>query len=304
MSIGVSRALEWRLGHVDSGSVTLGTDSGTADDLAADLRSDEERTLDGMSGHTVDTIHRAAGKAVRGAFALSDNLEGAAEILANFAADATVQQSRLRAGVETAEAAGCTVDEAGRVTPPEGAKPGDEEEFAETALAIRNALDSLREQDARAASALTDLHGSIADYGDNSDPRTAIAGAAIRSQTDSLAALLTHGDDGLASTRLVARGLGPFGDLLGFAAGVYGAPDHEPMSETLAAEGGGLAAGVAGSFAGGMAGAALAGATAGSVVPGAGTVVGALAGAALGAAASYGASGWIRGQFDDQRAGE
>ena len=69
------------------------------------------------------------------------------------------------------------------------------------------------------------------------------------------------------------------------------------MTETLAAEGGGLVAGVGGS----IVGAAIAGRTVESVVPGLGTAAGAIGGLAAGGLASFFASKKVRDTFDNHR---
>lgn len=298
MGIGVSRALDWDLAAVEAQSMTLANDSASAAEVGGELRSDGERTLDEMSGYTIDAARETIADTVRRTFTLADNLERSSALLSNFAANAAVQQARLRSEVRSATTAGYTVTEEGAVVPADGTDVPADGECAEWELAIQNALRALVELDTETADKLTGLHGSIADYGNNSDPSTTIAGAVISAVLNPLGDLI--GDDGLRSTRVIARGLGPFGSLLGFAAGIAGAPDDEPMSETLAAEGAGLAAGVAT----GMAAGATTGAAVGSIVPVAGTAIGGIAGIVVGGFMGFKTSEGVRDHFDDQQAGE
>ena len=291
MPVRLSDALDWQLDAVESQLTEVRAGVAAANDVADLLRDDAERTLDGMRGHSIVSARLALGGLRRRSFGVGDDLLSTADTVSSFARTVAFHRDRLAADVESVHLRGGAVGEDGTVTSPSAVEPAVEDELDGLEQSITATLRALDSLDVETSRKLALLNESIPYYGDNTDPRTAIAGLVIGAMTQPLGALIDASDDGLRSTRLVARGLGPFGNALGLVAGIAGAPDDEPMSETLVAEGGGLIAGM------------LMGAAAGSLVPGAGTV----AGAALGLLAASGTGFFttvsIRNHFDNERQG-
>lgn len=291
MSVRLSEALSWRLDAVESQLTAVRAGVATTSDVADLLRDDVERTLDEMRGHSVESARLALGDLRRRSFAVGDDLRSTADTLSSFARAAAFHRDRLAVDVESVHQRGGAVGEDGTVTPPAAAESAVEEELDELGKSIIATLRALDSLDVETSRELALLNESIAFYGDNADPRTAIAGLVMGAMTQPLGALIDASDDGLRGTRLVAKVLGPFGNALGFVAGIAGAPDDERMSETLAAEGGGLVAGL------------FVGAAAGSFIPGAGTVAGAAFGLLMASGAGYFTTVAIRNHFDDEREG-
>lgn len=299
MPIRVSDALAWQVDDAESRLITVRAGITVTNDVADQLRDDAERVLDGMEGQSVDAARTSVQDLRRRTFALGDDLRSTANPLSSFARSVAIHRDRLQAGVEAVLRQGATVAEDGSVVCPPDMEAARMRELREFEVTIKDALRAIDSLDVETADTLTRLYETIADHSNNVDAKTITVGVVNAVMTEPLAAAIAAGDDGLRSTRVVAKGLGPFGSALSFVAGVYGAPEDEPLTETLAAEGAGLGAGLAAS----IVGSAVAGGLAGSIVPGAGTVAGVLGGIVLGTIASAKASTHLRDRFDDQRQG-
>lgn len=295
MPIRVSDALSWQVDDAESRLSAVRAGITATNDVADRLRDDAERVLDGMEGQSVDAARTSVQDLRRRTFALGDDLRSTANPLSSFARSVAIHRDRLRASVEAVLRQGATVAEDGSVVCPPDMEANRVRELRELEVTIEDALRAIDSLDVETADKLTRLYETIADHSNNADLRTTVAGVVINAMTGPLGDLIRAGDDGLPGTRAVAKGLGPFGSALGLAASIAGAPNDEPMSETLIAEGGGFVAGLA--MAAGY------GAAAGSVVPGAGTVAGAAFGIILTAGASFVTSSLVRDHFDDQRQG-
>lgn len=299
MTAGVSDVLRWNLDGIETVASALKEDATTLEQQGSELRNDAERTFEWMSGATIDAARQSTDTAVKRGLTLNDQLIEASDILSNFAKNADVPQQRLRNEVTQVRESGAAVAEDGTITPPPGADSSTIEDLQASADIISSNLESLRTLDSDAAAALNDLTSTVADYSDNADPTTTIAGMVHTTITGAISEGFKEFGDGSTVAKGASKLLGPFGNLLGFATGVAGAPDDESIGETLAAEGGGAIVGIAGS----IAGAAATGAVVGSVVPGLGTAAGAVGGLILGAGSSFLASKLIRDRFDDEREG-
>lgn len=299
VTAGVSDVLRWNLDGIETVASALKEDATTLEQQGSELRNDAERTFEWMSGATIDAARQSTDTAVKRGLTLNDQLIEASDILSNFAKNADVPQQRLRNEVTQVRESGAAVAEDGTITPPPGADSSTIEDLQASADIISSNLESLRTLDSDAAAALNDLTSTVADYSDNADPTTTIAGMVHTTITGAISEGFKEFGDGSTVAKGASKLLGPFGNLLGFATGVAGAPDDESIGETLAAEGGGAIVGIAGS----IAGAAATGAVVGSVVPGLGTAAGAVGGLILGAGSSFLASKLIRDRFDDEREG-
>lgn len=299
MTVGVTDVLLWKLDSIETAARAVRTDATTIEEQGGKLRSDAERTFERMSGATIDAAREATGAAVNRSVTLNDQLTEAADILSNFARNAEVPQQRLRNEVASVRESGAVVAEDGAITPPPDADPSTIENLQTSADIVTSHLDSLRRLDHEAATALNDLSATVADYSNNADPATTVVGVIHTAMTGAVSEGIDKLGDGSNLAKNASRAMGPLGNLLSFATGVVGAPDDEPLHETLTAEGGGAIAGIAGT----VAGAAVTGAAVGSVVPGLGTAAGAVGGLLIGAGSSFMASRFIRDRFDDEREG-
>lgn len=293
MTAGVSDVLRWNLDGIETVASALKEDATTLEQQGSELRNDAERTFEWMSGATIDAARQSTDTAVKRGLTLNDQLIEASDILSNFAKNADVPQQRLRNEVTQVRESGAAVAEDGTITPPPGADSSTIEDLQASADSISSNLESLRTLDSDAAAALNDLTSTVADYSDNADPTTLFVGMIHTTMADAIGdGIIKHGD-GSDLAKRASRAMGPFGNLLAFATGVAGAPDDEPIGETLAAETAGLAVGITSM--------AATGAAIGTVFPGVGTVIGAGIGMAVGGFLSFKASEKVRDHFDDQR---
>lgn len=293
--------LDWDLGEIDAQATHVATDATTFDDLAGDLRADTDRTLDPMSGETVDAANSTVEQLVRRVFSYCDGLEQTAKVLDAFVREVSIQQTRLRTEVEAVRAIGGEVGDDGTVDGPPGSSPSTVNQLTEHSHAISDTLRAIRDSDRAAATLLGELYGAEApegpvapNYDDNWGTETTVAGIAAGSQTQTLSALLQESAAQAGTSALGAtRGLSASNAGFSVTAGL-GAADGEDPRETVVAEVGGVL--------GGLGAQAAAGAAMGSLVPGIGTVSGALIMLGVGAIGAYATSGGIRTLYDDQRA--
>lgn len=305
MSLTIPVVRSWSLDTIAAQVALLREDDRVFDTASTAVRNGAERQLDGLEGDTVTASVRSCGEISRDLGILSNKAESLVTALDCFQNEAAVHRTKLLGLVESAGLKGFAVNDDGSVTPPTVTGDADDPAVAAERSRIRDEGKALHEDitaelraleridlDAGNALRLMVMEESFhsypdADHSDNYDKGSTILGGAASSQADLLGG---WAKDFSTAGKGFTRGIPLLGQALGFGIGIAGAPDDEPLAETLAAEG-------SGAFVGAATGAVI-----GSLVPGVGTVAGVVIGGLAGGAASYLTSREVRDHFDDQRA--
>ena len=309
---GLVAQLDDRMEELASGQHTLlETWEGTAADAAA-TRVDRERSTGGLIADALGEVARA----YRDGAASIESVREHLTVL--------VRGLRLR-GFHVGDDG--VVDASGLVgwlvlAPPatrDVARLELEREAAELTLVV---LDALRQSDSAASEVVERVRDSLSavtfagqaavpgrivgssggEFSWQPDVPATVAASSVGLMVDAtrgglVAAAGTSGDD---VARLIGRGMGPFGAVLGAVPAIANDIDGgmgatKAVTTELAGAGAGL---VLGSWAGGAVSSALAGSAAGSVVPGFGTAAGLVVGAVVGGFSAYGGSKFLQWAWD------
>lgn len=280
MTLTISAVSAWDFATVAAQLDNLRADQPVFEESAAEIEQKVASTLGGFECYTVSVSTDSCDALVRKVRDIGQKLERLIAALDTFCATAPDLRRKLLKDRAEAIEARCRVEDDGTVRPPLIiGEPTDpeviqaHEEGAATATRFQDrimpTLDELKALDFEAANVLCDISGEkpyvFYPYDPDKasiDPRTLAATTTVSTSTGATKTAAMA----LDASSTVLRGFPIFGNVLNLGIGLATSPEQESVVETLAIEGGGIAA-AAGS-------AAVAGATAGSVVPGWGTAAG------------------------------
>lgn len=264
MSLGVYDYLAWQPAELERAADWFADNARLLDRVAGTVRDGAERGTEAQHGEFIDAVRDDADTTARRIDGLSDMMLETGTVLRNAGATLVSAVDSLRHHVEEARADDFDVRHDGGVTDTAQTPMSDaqRESRKDRAVDLRDriadTLSLIRETDDSVNRTMHEIAGrDVRDRTDagNEDPTAVYAAAAIDFKTGlvelNVEKMIAAGDlpqlDGKWWNS--ARGLGLFGNLVGFAGNVAAAPEGEPWYETLVAEGAGVVGGTIGSAA-------------------------------------------------------
>lgn len=262
MSVGVYDYLAWRPTELERAAHWFAENSRLADRIARTVRDGVDRGTEAQWGEFIESVRDDGDTVARRIDELADLMLEASTMLTRVGAELSSAVGSLRGLVAEADTRGFVVLADGGVRDGSSAVMNDEDRSSrrEKATELRDRIGDvlvlIRRTDEEANRALHDLVGrDVRDRTDagNTDPMSTYAAGAIDLKTGlvemNMEKMIAAGElpqlDGKWWNS--ARGLGLFGNLVGFVGNVAAAPEGEPWYETLVAEGAGVVGGTIGS---------------------------------------------------------
>lgn len=265
MTLGVDDYLRWTPVELERAAHWFEENSGLLDRVSTTVRDGVERGTEEQWGEFIESIRLDGADASARINQLADLMLGAGTSLRDAGAALVSSIEKLRGVIDEAEAEGFFVRNDGSVKDGSTGPLDAAEKLARTASAegfrdrVSDLLTDIRATDDdtnRQLHALVDRDVRDRTHAGNSDPSSTYAAAAIDFNTGlvemNVDKMIAAGELPMLDGKWwnSARGLGLFGNLVGFAGGVASAPEGEPWYETLVAEGAGVVGGTIGSAVG------------------------------------------------------